>query len=94
MIKGHIKKLRTVNLNERGQIVIPEDIRKDLGVEVPGTLVIIESDNEIVLRKESDILAAVETEDKFWKQFSIESMKRAWGKEDEVWDKAFKQSSK
>jgi len=89
-----IKRLRTVNLNERGQIVIPEDIRKDFGLEVPGTLVIIEKGDELILKKESDVLTAMEGEDKFWGYFSIEAMKRAWSKEDEVWDKVFKQSSK
>ena len=94
MINSKIKRLRTVNLNERGQIVIPEDIRQDFGIIGPATLVIIEKDNELVLKKESDVLIAMEGEDKFWKYFSIEAMKRAWSKEDEVWDKIFKQSSK
>ena len=33
MIK--MEKMRTVSVNERGQIVIPEDIRKDFGIEKP-----------------------------------------------------------
>ncbi len=94
MNKANIKRLRTVNLNERGQIVIPEEIRKDFGLEGPATLVIIEKDNEIILKKESDVLTAVEDEDKFWRYFSTEAMKMAWGKEDEIWSKIFKQSVK
>lgn len=90
----NIKKLRTVNLNERGQIVIPEDIRVDFGIENATTLIIMEKEGEIVLKKESDVLEAIENEDKFWKILSREAMKRAWSKEDEVWDKFYKESCK
>lgn len=87
-----IKKLRTVNLNERGQMVIPEDIRNDLGLKGPLTLVIIKKDDELIIKKELDVLTTMEYEDKFWKYFSIEAMKKAWSKEDEIWDKIFKES--
>ena len=33
VINMKIEKIRTVSVNEGGQIVIPEDIRKDLGIE-------------------------------------------------------------
>lgn len=91
MYNQKIKKLRTVNLNERGQIVIPEDIRKDFGLEASSTLVMMEKGNEIVIKKESDVLQAME-EDKFWAALSAESMKNAWSKEDEIWDKIYKDS--
>ena len=44
---------------------------------------------EIVIKKESDILKAID-EDMFWKRLSQESMKGAWNKEDEIWDKIAK----
>ncbi len=47
----------------------------------------IERDNEIVIKKESDILETIEGEDKFWKIASKESMRKMWSKEDDVWDK-------
>lgn len=82
-------RIRTVAVNERGQIVIPEDIRKDMGIEGTDTLVIIEKEGEIVIKKESEVLAAL-GEDAFWKALARESMGRAWGKEDELWDKIAK----
>jgi|SRR3989338_2412097 len=88
-IKGK-GKIRTVAVNERGQIVIPEDIRKELGIEGSATLVLIEKEGEIVIKKESDVLSAM-NEDTFWKAAAKESMKRAWSKEDEVWDKIARQ---
>ena len=92
MTNTNIKKLRTVSLNERGQMVIPEDIRKDFGIRGATTLVIIEKNNELVLKKESEVLEVMEREDKFWKFLSREAMKRAWNKEDEIWDKIYKES--
>lgn len=81
-----IGKIRTVTVNERGQIVIPEDIRKDMDIGNATTLVIIEKEGEIIIRKESDVFESI-SEDKFWKAIARRSLERAWGKEDEVWDK-------
>ncbi|MBI3036015.1 AbrB/MazE/SpoVT family DNA-binding domain-containing protein [Candidatus Woesearchaeota archaeon] len=93
MINANIRKIRTVNLNERGQIVIPEDIRKDFGLDKTATLVMIEKGDEIVLRRESDVLRLI-GEEKFWIALSREGMKSAWDKEDEVWDKIYKNLGK
>lgn len=78
-------KIRTVVANERGQIVIPEDMRKELGIHGRTTLVLVRQDNEIVVKKELDVLGAIDDES-FWKAVSKASMIRAWGKEDDVWD--------
>ena len=82
MDKGRI---RTVIVNERGQIVIPEDIRRDFGIGGSTTLVIIEKGGELVIKKESDVLAVL-NEEGFWKAVSQEGMKNAWNEEDKVWD--------
>ena len=79
------RKMRTVSVNSRGQLVIPEDIRKDFGIGGGTTLVMIEAGDELVLRKESEVIAAIE--DKFWSALSRLAMRDAWSKEDEVWDK-------
>jgi len=79
------EKIRTVNIGNRGQLVIPEDIRRDLGIRGEATLVLIERSGEIMLKKESDVLRSLE-EDDFWKKMSQEAIKRAWDKEDDIWD--------
>ena len=90
MNKIETKKIRTVKVNERGQIVIPEDIRKDFGIKKSSVLVMIEGTQEIILRKESDILNDINDEEVFWRNLSVESMKIAWDKEDSGWDEIFK----
>ena len=88
------KRIRTVTVNERGQIVIPEEVRKDFEISKGSTLVLIERNKELLLKKESDILERIEDEDKFWKSLSRESLKIAWSKEDDVWDKIYKEGKK
>ncbi len=85
------KRIRTVGVNERGQLVIPEDIRKDFGIKGTTTLVMIEKGREIILRKESDVLETLESDDKFWKALSGASMAKAWEKEDEIWDRLYEE---
>ncbi|MBI2137674.1 AbrB/MazE/SpoVT family DNA-binding domain-containing protein [Candidatus Woesearchaeota archaeon] len=88
MNNHNIGKIRTARVNDRGQLVIPEDIREDLGITGNSTLIIIERQGELLLKTESEVLKVIE--DKFWKALSQESLKRAWGKEDEIWDKLSK----
>ena len=90
MSNAKIRKIRTVSVNERGQIVIPEDIRRDLGITKDSTLIMIESGDEMVLKKERNVLETIKGEDEFWKIMARESMKSAWSKEDEIWDKIYK----
>ena len=47
---------------------------------------IIERDGELVIRKEDEVLHAIEGEAAFWRGLSHESLKRMWGKEDKIWD--------
>ncbi len=88
------KKIRTVQVNDRGQVVIPEDVRNDLGIKGGSTLVMIKKEDEIVLKKESSVLEAIDSDAIFWKAISAASLQRAWGKEDEIWDKIAKKNLK
>lgn len=74
-------------MNPRGQIVIPEEMRETLKMKPKEALVLIERGNELILKKESDVIKQILDEDKAWAILSRETLKRAWGKEDAVWDK-------
>jgi len=52
-------RIRTVTMSERGQIVIPEDMRKDLRLSGKEALVLIERGNELLMRKESDVASNI-----------------------------------
>ena len=86
-----MKRIRTVKVNDRGQIVIPEEMRKDFGIKSESTLVIIEGEDELVLRKEEYIMEKIDEEGEFWKKAAMHSLKQAWEKEDAIWDKFYKE---
>ena len=88
MIK--VIKLRTASMNDRGQIVIPEEMRKSMNLTSKDTLVLMEKNDQIIIRKEADVATQINLEDEFWKKLSTESMKRMWSKEDDIWDKIAK----
>ncbi len=88
-------KLKTVQMSERGILVIPEEVRKDLGVQGGATFVLIESGNEIILKKESDVVNLISSkvdrrkEDIGWMILAQKSLEELWNnpKDEEVWKK-------
>lgn len=78
-------KMRTVVLNERGQIVIPEELRKDLDLKAGQTLVLLEVGDELLLRKEGAVVSDLEDR-RFWNAVTRRAMETMWGPEDDVWD--------
>lgn len=81
------RRIRTVKVNDRGQLVIPEDVREDLHIGVNTTLVLLQRGDEIVLRKEADVLDDLEGG---WRDIARHSLARAWDAEDDVWDAHYK----
>lgn len=81
-MSGSSGKVRTVRINDQGQVVIPEDIRKNLRIEGDTILVLVERRGEIILRREADILRDLED---VWGQLRRRSMERAWEEDDEIW---------
>ncbi len=88
------QRIRTVKMGKRGQLVIPEDIRKDLEIEDETVLILIERYGEIILKKESEILKKIEDEEVFWKYMSQLTIEKMWSKEDEIWDKIYESENK
>ncbi len=87
--------IRTVSVSSKGQIVIPEEIRKDLKIKEGSKLVLVETGNKIVLEKESDFLAAARTlseaekERLGWMILAEQSLAKVWDnpKDEAVWKK-------
>ncbi len=91
MNNKNIVKIRTVSMNERGQIVIPQEMRNDMKIDKTSILVLIEKNNELIIRKETDVLKSLDDEEVFWKKMTKRSIERAWDKEDDIWDKLYKE---
>lgn len=82
--------MRTVTVNDRGQIVIPEEMRGALGIEGGSVLVLVKRGSELLLRREEDVLAELEG---VWASLGRRALERAWDEEDEVWDEHFEEGT-
>ena len=83
--------VRTVTVSGKGQISIPQEIRKQLAVEKGSKLVVVLKDKKLLIYKASDILQS--TEDGFGDvvRHSELSLKKIWdNEEDEVWNRYLK----
>lgn len=83
--------VRTVTVSGKGQISIPQEIRKQLAVEKGSKLVVVLKDKKLLIYKASDILQS--TEDGFDDvvRHSELSLKKIWdNEEDEVWNRYLK----
>lgn len=81
------ERIRTVLMNPRGQIVIPEEMRENLKMKPKEALILIEKGDELILKKESDVAKKILEEDNAWAVLSLEALRKAWSKEDAIWDK-------
>lgn len=85
--------IRTVSVSSKGQIVIPEEMRKDLAIKEGTKLVMIEKDGKIVVEKESALLPKLENlgkeekEKMLWLLVAETSLSKDWlnEKEDAAW---------
>ena len=85
-----MNKMKTVELNVRGQIVIPQEFRHDLNLNARQTLVVIERDNELVIKKQESVLKNILEKEDF-SALSEKSLKKVWdNKKDDVWAKYLK----
>ena len=82
-----------VNVSSRGQIVIPELIRKRLGIKEGSKLVAIEKNGALILKREEDIMKNLEStdikEEKGWLALAEQSLSRIWNnkKDEKVWSR-------
>ena len=80
-----------INVSSRGQIVIPENIRKNLGIKEGSKLIAIEKNGELILKRESDIIKKLEKSDEKeesgWLALAEQSLNNIWHnkKDEKAW---------
>lgn len=83
--------LEIVKVSSKGQIVIPEKIRTELGIEEGTTLVLIEDSGKIILEKENVILQKLQEseERKTWIKLGEIGFTKTWDnpKDEAAWKK-------
>lgn len=82
--------MEIINVSSRGQIVIPEKIRKHLGIEAGSKLALIEMADEIILIKESKVVERLKKEEEIgWMILAEQSLKEVWDNptDEKMWKK-------
>ena len=78
--------MKTVRVSEKGQIAIPQSIRKVMGIQQGDDLVIFELDGKLLLQKTKTAEKKMRDDYKDILKFSEKSLKEVWdNKEDEIW---------
>ena len=82
----------TVKVSSRGQIVIPENIRKHLQIVEGSTLVVIEKENKLIVERENDFLEGLkhkkkDSEQEGWQVLTEKNLSKVWSnsQDDQVW---------
>ncbi len=83
--------MKTVTVSGKGQISIPQEIRKQLAVEKGSKLVIILKDKKLLICKASDISQSIEDSFEDVVRYSERSLEEIWDNgEDDVWNRYLK----
>ncbi len=81
--------IETVKVSSRGQVVIPENIRKGLNIKEGTKLVIIGKNKELIIKLEKNFLKELEDnkEKQGWLALAEKGMTKLWDniKDDKEW---------
>jgi len=87
MIRDELK-FKTIKVSQKGQIAIPSDIRKDLGIKRGEELLIVKKGDKLLIEKSTKTSRRFAREFDYMLRHAEKVAKELWGnKEDEVWDK-------
>lgn len=84
--------MEIITTSSRGQIVIPEGIRKKYKIKKGTKLILIEQGDKIILEKEEkikEILNKIDIEENGWTSLAEESLREVWDneKDEKTWRK-------
>lgn len=84
-------KFKTIKISAKGQIALPYDIQKEMGLKKGDSLLLIKKGRRILIQKADMVAKKMEDEFKDLQEFSEESLKRLWSNEDDkIWDQYLK----
>ncbi len=83
--------LKTVNVSEKGQIAIPQEIRILLGIKKGDRLVLTTKNKKLLIQKATNLTKQLEDDFDDLMSYSELSLKKLWlNKKDDVWNKYLK----
>lgn len=83
--------LKTVKVSQKGQIVIPTSIQRELKIKKGDELILVKKGRKIMLEKPEKFAKEFKDEFKDLLKLSEHTMKKLWAnKEDEIWNEYLK----
>lgn len=83
--------LKTVSVSDKGQIAIPREIQKLLGIKKGDRLVLAVKNKKLLIQKTANLEKHMEDDFSDLVNYSEHSLKKLWSnKEDEIWNKYLK----
>lgn len=79
-------KFKTITVSQNGQITIPADIQKIMGIKKGDKLILIQKGKMIIFEKPVEIVEKLEDDFKDIKEISEDSLKELWLRSDDVWN--------
>ena len=80
--------VRTVRVSEKGQVVLPADVRRAMGIEKGTELVLVFDGERLLLQKEARVAAALQEDFSDLLAMTQESLRDVWENEDDAaWDR-------
>lgn len=83
--------IKTIKVSDKGQIAIPQSIRRKLGIQRGDDLVIFEIKGKLLIEKQQKVSEKIKDEFKDILHFSEQSLNSVWDNpEDEIWNSYLK----
>ena len=85
--------INVINVSSKGQIVIPEEVRKHLAITEGSKLVLLEREGTIILKKEEEVVKQLDLSEHKellgWLAIAEKSLQDIWDnpKDEQVWKK-------
>jgi AbrB family looped-hinge helix DNA binding protein len=88
-------KFKTIRISEKGQVAIPVEIQREMGIGKGDELLLIWKGEKIILEKPKKFRRTLENEFEDVRQISESALKKVWlNKSDEIWNSYLKGSQK
>jgi AbrB family looped-hinge helix DNA binding protein len=79
--------LKTVTISQKGQITIPRNLQRKMGIKKGDRFVLVARGDNIMLKKSPAIIKSIEDDFRDIIEISEHSLGKLWlNKEDDIWD--------
>jgi len=84
-------KFKMIKVSAKGQITLPSDMQREIGIKKGDEILLIKKGNRILLEKQENMAKKIEDDLRDISIFSERSLKKLWlNKEDEIWNQYLK----